>query len=101
MPNHADRVRRNYPALDAEHLVCTSHKTVPVMVRVDIDEGIAGLVRRLNEIEDVRTYASCQGTDRYAPYVMVGWTTLGGLRRLKDEFNFRQENEAFGYVSPA
>jgi hypothetical protein len=42
--------------------VVLPHKTVPVVVVVDVDEGIAHAVEYLNAIPGVRTFASCQGT---------------------------------------
>jgi tRNA(Phe) wybutosine-synthesizing methylase Tyw3 len=38
------------------------HETIPVQVWADIDVGIADLVKLLNKIPGVRTFASCQGT---------------------------------------
>jgi hypothetical protein len=53
------------------------HKTVPVLVWADVDEGIADVVRYLNTIPGVRTYVSCQGLlgtggpEPYGPQVMI------------------------------
>jgi len=38
------------------------HKTIPIQVWVDVDEGIADMVLYLNTIPGVRTHACCQGT---------------------------------------
>ncbi len=55
------------------------HKQVPVLVWVDVDEGVAQFVRALQRIPGVRTLASCQGTlgeggpNPYRAQVMVEW----------------------------
>ena len=64
------------------------HETVRVKVWADIDAGIADMVLRLNDIPGVRTYASCQGTKDYAPYVMTSWPDEETLERLKAEFEY-------------
>ena len=57
----------------------TVHKTEPVAVWVDVDEGIADAVAYLNSLRGVRTFASCQGTigeggaEPYRPYVHAYW----------------------------
>lgn len=49
------------------------HDTVPVQVWVEVDTGVADMVRDLNAIPGVRTFASCQGGNTYGPYVMTYW----------------------------
>jgi hypothetical protein len=55
------------------------HKTVPVAVWIDIDEGIALDVAWLNSLPGVRTFTSCQGTigeggpEPYEPYIDAWW----------------------------
>lgn len=57
----------------------TIHTTIPVQVWVDVDNGIADIVKHLQKIPGVRTHASCQGTigeggaAPYEPYVEVSW----------------------------
>lgn len=69
------------------------HKTVPVKVWADVDEGIAAAVIQLNEIPGIRTYASCQGTtgergpEPYGPYVMFSWRDAEALDRVRLEFD--------------
>lgn len=41
-----------------------SLNTTPVAVWIDVDAGIASLIRVLNQIEGLRTMASCQGHRR-------------------------------------
>ncbi len=41
-----------------------SLNTIPVKVWIDVDAGIAPLIRALNRIEGLRTMASCQGHRR-------------------------------------
>jgi Holliday junction resolvase RusA-like endonuclease len=80
------------------------HKTIPVQVWADIDTEIAEAVRYLNTIPDVRTHASCQGSDTgpapYKAYVMVGWGTEEARNRLGREFGLKEEGEGWGYVYP-
>jgi hypothetical protein len=81
------------------------HKTVPVQVWADIDEGVAEMVRYLNTIPGVRTHASCQGTigeGGPAPYraqVMTSWTD-DVFGRLKEEFDVTIEGDNWGYLHP-
>ena len=55
------------------------HKTIPVQVWVDVDEGISDTVKWLNTLPGVRTFASCQGTigeGGAAPYraqILASW----------------------------
>lgn len=69
------------------------HKTVPVWVLVDVDEGIATLVKKLNMIDGVRTLSSCQGTlgeggpEPYGPYVCVSWLSDEALATLRATYN--------------
>jgi len=82
------------------------HKTIPILVWVDVDEGIADMVKYLNRIPGVRTLASCQGTigdggpNPYRPQVMCEWTPEA-LMRLRSEFDVEPEgNGTWGYVHP-
>lgn len=81
------------------------HKTVPVQVWADIDEGVAEMVRYLNTIPGVRTHASCQGTigeGGPAPYraqVMATWPP-DTFERLKREFDVTPEGDNWGYLHP-
>jgi hypothetical protein len=53
------------------------HKTQPLQIWVDVDEGIAGAVAFLNTLPGVRTFGSCQGTigeggaEPYRPHVLA------------------------------
>lgn len=81
------------------------HRTVPVQVWADVDEGVANFVRHLNTLPGVRTYASCQGTigeggpEPYPAFVMVGWENEEARRSL-EAFGLVPEGEAFGRVFP-
>jgi hypothetical protein len=71
----------------------TTHKTIPIQVWADVDEGIAPLVKYLNTIPGIRTHASCQGTigeggvEPYGPQVMVSYQTEDAEARLRKEFD--------------
>ena len=77
----------------------TIHETVPVLVWADVDIGIAKAVRRLNEIADVRTHASCQGTigeggaQPYPPHVMVSWRSPEAFEKIKAALQLPNPNE--------
>lgn len=70
-----------------------NHKQIPVQVTVDVDEGIADMVRYLNTIPDVRTHTSCQGTigeggpKPYRAYVMAGYDSAAAKARIDAEFD--------------
>ncbi len=60
--------------------------TTPVQVWVDVDSGIAPLVRALNGIDGLRTHASCQGHllsqfDTRA-YVYISWLTIAAWEEI-------------------
>lgn len=82
------------------------HQTIPVQVWVDVDIGIADVVRYLNTIPGVRTHASCQGTigeGGSAPYraqVMLTWADESTLKRLQSEFDVEIEGDGWGYAHP-
>lgn len=88
------------------------HKTVPVQVWADIDEGVAGLVAYLNTIPGVRTHASCQGTLdgsgegglSYRPQILVSWEDDATFKRLAAEFDFgnlhEMRNSNSAYLHP-
>jgi len=81
------------------------HKTVPLKVWADVDEGIAPLVRYLNTIPGVRTLASCQGTigeggpNPYRAQVMAQWTAEAG-KLLAEQFDITLLGDNWGYVHP-
>lgn len=82
-----------------------NHKTIPVQVWADIDEGNAETVIYLNTIPGVRTFASCQGTiDEGGPHpyrAQVGCTwTDEAYTRLVSEFDITMEGDHWGYVHP-
>jgi hypothetical protein len=80
------------------------HQTIPLQVWVDIDEGIADVVRYLNTIPGVWTHTSCQGTigeggpAPYRAHVDVSWETEEALVRLQHEFEVFLCGEAWGIV---
>jgi hypothetical protein len=86
--------------------MATRHKIVPVLVWVDVDEGIAHVVQYLNTIPGVRTHASCQGTfgeggpEPYGPQVMISWTGKEAFERLEREFSVEMLGECLAYVRP-
>jgi hypothetical protein len=83
-----------------------NHKTVPIQVWADIDEGIAETVKYLNTIPGVRTLASCQGTigeggpNPYRAQVMVTWDTEETFDRLSAEFDTSEVGNHWCYVHP-
>jgi tRNA(Phe) wybutosine-synthesizing methylase Tyw3 len=78
------------------------HKTVPIQVWVDVDEGIVEFVRKLNTIEGVRTHHSCQGTigeggaEPYPAYVAVSWADDEARDELKRTGDLVIEGNNFG-----
>ena len=80
------------------------HRTVPVQVWADVDEGIADLVKYLNTVPGVRTHASCQGTigeggaEPYGPQVMVSYQTEEAETRLRREFDCKEVAASTVYV---
>jgi hypothetical protein len=82
------------------------HNQIPVLVTVDVDEGIADLVIYLNTIQDVRTHASCQGTlleggpEPYRPQVMVSWNNDDVFRQLENEFDLSDIGKNWAYLHP-
>lgn len=81
------------------------HRTRPIQVWADVDEGIADAVVTLNTIPEVRTFSSCQGTigeGGPAPYraqVMVSWTDEA-FTRLCAEFDVTEVGDHWGYAHP-
>jgi len=81
-------------------------ETVPVQVWIDVDPGIAELVKYLNTIPTVRTLASCQGTlgeggaEPYGPYVMVTCKDKNTLARLQNEFDISEMHYPLCMVHP-
>lgn len=82
-----------------------NHKTVPVLVWADVDEGVADMVRYLNTISGVRTDASCQGTigeggeQPYRAQVMAHWTPEAEANILA-EFDATVLGDGWGYLHP-
>jgi len=83
----------------AEHARQHPHETEQIMVWVDVDKGIAPLVRYLQSLEGVRTHASCQGTETYSAYVLASWPERFAAR-LADEFDLELLGENWGYIRP-
>jgi hypothetical protein len=82
------------------------HQTREVLVKVDVDLGIAEMVEYLQTIPGVRTDASCQGTigeggpHPYRAQVLCHWTPEA-LPRLMEKFDVEpEENGLWGYVHP-
>jgi hypothetical protein len=75
------------------------HRTVPVQVWVDVDEGIAELVRHLNTMPGIRTHASCQGGHSYGPQVMVTWADDAALALLS-RYPMTPLGDHLAYVHP-
>ena len=75
------------------------HKTVPVMVWVDIDIDIVDMVVYLNTIPGIRTLFSCQGYKKERPYVVIHWNTKSAINRVSKEFDVEaiQENVCMAY----
>jgi hypothetical protein len=82
------------------------HSTIPMLVWADIDEGIADMVRHLNTIPGVRTWASCQGTigeggpHPYRAQVAVSWPDDATFERLRSEFDVSDIGDQWCYVHP-
>lgn len=81
------------------------HKTIPIQVWVDVDEGIADFVKYLNTIPGIRTNASCQGTigeggpHPYRAQVMATWTDEA-FAKLKHHCDFTILGGNWGYIHP-
>lgn len=84
------------------------HQTVPVQVWVNVDIGIADIVRELQEIPGVRTWSSCQGTigegglEPYRAYVRLFWPDAATLALLQSRYDVEVESEKnqWGKVRP-
>lgn len=82
-----------------------NHKTRPIQVWADVDEGIADEVEYLNTIPGVRTFTSCQGTigecgpEPHGPYIQATWPDGNTLNRLKEEYNVEPLGIAHGYLT--
>lgn len=82
------------------------HESIPILVCVDIDVGIAHFIKKLNLIEGVRTHACCQGSLGeggalpYPAYVMVSWNNDKAKEKL-EEFGLLQEGEFHGTCYPS
>ncbi len=81
------------------------HRTVPIQVWADVDEGIADFVRLLNMMPGVRTHSSCQGTlgeggaEPYPPFVSVSWLD-DAAREVLERYELVIEGKSFGTVRP-
>jgi hypothetical protein len=81
------------------------HRTRPLQVWVDVDEGIYDMVAYLQTIPGVRTQASCQGTigeggpNPYRAQVMASWSSAAETRLLA-EFDVTLLGERWGYLHP-
>jgi len=81
------------------------HKTIPIQIWADIDEGIADIVRYLNTLPGVRTHASCQGTIGeggpvpYRSHVVASWSE-DALDQLVLKFDIVHHGENWGYLYP-
>jgi hypothetical protein len=81
------------------------HKTVPLKVWIDVDEGISDVVEYLNTIPGVRTHASCQGTigeggpNPYRAQVLASWTA-DAFPQLRAEFDVTLLGYDWGYLHP-
>jgi hypothetical protein len=81
------------------------HITVPVLVWIDVDEGIARAVRWLNQIKGVRTFASCQGIlneggkEPYRPQVMI-YAEGAALKAIQQYFDLGERGDGWLYVHP-
>lgn len=82
-----------------------NHKERTILVKVDVDEGIADFVLWLNRIPGIRTHASCQGTigeggpHPYRAQVMATWTDES-LPHLAGKVDFTIEGDHWGYLHP-
>lgn len=81
------------------------HKTIPIQVWVDIDEGIAEDVVWLNSLAGVRTFASCQGTigeggaDPY-PAEIMAWWPREHEEAIRARFDFNRAGTGWTYLHP-
>ena len=77
-----------------------------VWMKIQVDEGIADMVRYLNTIPDVFTRGCCQGTigeggpEPYRAFVIVTWKEAATLARLQSEFDMTMEGDHWAYVHP-
>ena len=83
----------------------SGHVTVPVQVWVDVDEGIADFVRRLQLLPGIRTHTSCQGSRTYGPYVMASWIVDARAELEREGCTFDVEGvddgfDGWGYIHP-
>lgn len=82
------------------------HETVPVQVWIDVDMGIADVVRCLTEMPGIRCHSSCQGTigeggpEPYAAYVLVTWDDDEAYARLVAGYDVSIEGDHWGYAHP-
>ena len=82
------------------------HKTVPIQVWADVDEGIVEMVKHLNTMEGVRTEASCRGTigeggpEPYEPQVLVTWNDDAARQRIAESYDLTDEGDRWGYARP-
>ena len=83
------------------------HKTEPVLVWADIDVLMIPVIKHLNSIPGVRTWACCQGTLQdehqgphpYGPYVMANWPEEK-LLEILSTYDVKIEGNNWGYIYP-
>jgi hypothetical protein len=82
-----------------------NHPTIAVLVKVDVDEGIAAMVEDLQHIDGVRTHASCQGTigeggpHPYPPQVLIS-ATPEARKIIEQEYIVGRQLVGSFYVHP-
>lgn len=81
------------------------HKQKPLKVWVDIDIGIYKMVKHLNTIKGVRTFASCQGTigeggpHPYPPDVMIS-ASKKALKKVRKFYKIGEKGNGWMYIHP-
>lgn len=80
-------------------------RAIPVNVRVEVDRGIAELVRDLQSFDGIWTHASCEGGKGHSfrPYVMVSWDSEKALDGLLSKYDVTLPtgtNRTWGYIYP-
>jgi hypothetical protein len=75
------------------------HGSRPVMVRTDVDLGIADEVEFLNRFQEIRTFASCQGSPSYRPYVMAWWPPEHNAM-IREMYDLGEDGDGWTYLHP-
>lgn len=79
------------------------HEQVIIMVKIEVDKGVADLVKLLNDIDGVYTHASCQGTigeggpNPYRTQVLTSWPNDLDWW-MHQQFDITDQGECWGYV---